>query len=76
MVRSKCSVIIGGSSGDSGRDGGIGELLIREGQARVNEGRQFMFMIYEEDLYEQKVHAHVLNVCTVIRHVYMGYTNV
>ena len=53
MVRSKSSVIIGSPSGrNTSLDWGVGELLVWEGQARVNEGCQLMFMVYKEHLHE------------------------
>ena len=43
---------IGGSSGrDCGLDGGVGELLVGKGKARVNKGHQLMFMVCEEQLH-------------------------
>ena len=61
MVGSKSSVVVGGSSGGGhgGLDGGVGELLIGQGKTRINEGRQFMFMVYEENLCAQKLHVYV-----------------
>ena len=67
VVRSKFSVIIGSPSGrDSGLNWGVGELLVWEGQARVNEGRQLMFMVYKEHLH----------VCTEITCKYCPYIRV
>lgn len=51
VVGSKSSVVVGGSSSrDSVLDGGVGELLVGQGKTRVNEGRQLMLMVDEENL--------------------------
>ena len=52
VVGSKSSVVVGGSSSrDSVLDGGVGELLVGQGKTRVNECRQLMLMVDEENLY-------------------------
>ena len=63
MVGSKSGVVVGCSSsrGHGRLDGGVGELLVGQRKARVNEGRQFMFMVYEENLCAQKVINYMYN---------------
>ena len=52
MVRSKSSVVVRDPAGSRGRglDRGVGEFLIGEGEPWVDEGRQLVFVIDEENL--------------------------